>query len=83
MTALRSVPRSARQLLSQSAVCSKLTAASFARCASTEAPPVPDVETDSGLMAPIVERKGLAIMDPRKRASQRDHELPHGRLVRT
>ncbi|KAK8066361.1 mitochondrial 54S ribosomal protein YmL7/YmL5 [Apiospora hydei] len=77
--ALREVPRSARQLLQQPSAW-KPSVASLSRCASTEAgPAVPDVETESGLMTPVVERKGISIMDPRKRASRREHELPHSR----
>ncbi|KAK8038153.1 50S ribosomal subunit [Apiospora phragmitis] len=77
--ALREVPRSARQLLKQPSAW-KPSVTSLSRCASTEAgPAVPDVETESGLMTPIVEREGITIMDPRKRASRREHELPHSR----
>ncbi|KAK8002779.1 guanine deaminase [Apiospora arundinis] len=77
--ALREVPRSARKILKRPTAW-KPSVTSLSRCASTEAgPAVPDVETDSGLMTPVVERKGISIMDPRKRASRREHELPHSR----
>ncbi|GAP89101.2 putative 54S ribosomal protein l7 [Rosellinia necatrix] len=51
------------------------------RYASTGVTPpiVPDIELDSGLATPIVTRDSLKIVDPRKRASRRSHELPHER----
>jgi hypothetical protein len=80
MAALREVPRVGRQLLSS--VCHRRPCApSLQRRASTEATPpvIPDIETDSGLSSPIVTREGIQIVDPRKRASRRTHELPHER----
>ncbi|KAI3324981.1 ribosomal protein L5 [Xylariaceae sp. AK1471] len=81
MAALREVPRVGRQLLS-SVSHLRPCAPGLQRCASTEAttpPVVPDIEVDSGLAAPIVTREGIQIVDPRKRASRRTHELPHER----
>ncbi|KAI0398066.1 ribosomal protein L5 [Xylariaceae sp. FL0594] len=80
MSALREVPRAGKQLLSSVSPL-RLYAPSVQRCASTEAttPPVPDIEVDSGLAAPIISRDQVKIVDPRKRASRRNHELPHER----
>ncbi|KAI0490631.1 ribosomal protein L5 [Xylaria cf. heliscus] len=87
MATLREVPRAGRQLLnSASASYLRPCAPGIHRFASTEAAPpvVPsvelgDVELDSGLAGPIVTREGIQILDPRKRASRRAHELPHER----
>lgn len=60
------------------------------RCASTEAaaaapppictaPTIPDIEPESGLMVPVVDRSKINILAPRKRASRREHELYHMR----
>ncbi|KAI0122872.1 50S ribosomal subunit [Xylariales sp. AK1849] len=83
MSSLREVPRSARHLLKQSPAW-KPCASSLQRCVSTEAaataaPAISDIEVESGLATPIVEREGITIMDPRKRASRRKTELPHSR----
>ncbi|KAI1432639.1 ribosomal protein L5 [Xylaria sp. CBS 124048] len=83
MAALREVPRVGRQLLSSvSRRPSRVGVAGIQRCASTEAAPpviIPDIELDSGLAAPIVSREGIKLLDPRKRASRRNFELPHER----
>ncbi|KAI0157545.1 ribosomal protein L5 [Xylariaceae sp. FL1272] len=81
MAALREVPRVGRRLLGSVAQLGP-AAPALRRCASTEAAaaaPVPDIETDSSLSAPIVTRDIAQITDPRKRASRRNHELPHER----
>ncbi|KAI8630133.1 ribosomal protein L5 [Xylariaceae sp. FL1651] len=80
MAALREVPRVGKHLLSHVSYI-KPCVPSAQRCASTEAttPVVPDIELDSGLATPIVTRDGIQIVDPRKRASRRNHELPHER----
>ncbi|KAH9910083.1 54S ribosomal protein L7 [Xylariomycetidae sp. FL2044] len=89
-TTIRDLPRAGRQILT-SASHWKPCPTGFQRYASTDAastpsstpsesaPPVPDVEGDSGLMTPIVTREGIKITDPRRRASRRAHELPHER----
>ncbi|KAI1193798.1 ribosomal protein L5 [Nemania serpens] len=80
MASLREVPRVGRQLLS-SASHLRPYAAGIHRYASTETVPlvIPDIEPDSSLAAPIVTREGIKMVDPRKRASRRKHELPHER----
>ncbi len=80
MATLREAPRAGRQLLS-SVSHLRPCAPGIYRYASTETTPpvVPDIELDSGLAAPIVTREGITIVDPRKRASRRNHELPHER----
>ncbi|KAI0201099.1 ribosomal protein L5 [Astrocystis sublimbata] len=84
MATIREVPRAGRQLLSSVSHLRPYTPG-LRRYASTEASTVgspavsPDVELESGLAAPIVTRDGLKIVDPRKRASSRSHELPHER----
>ncbi|KAI1823179.1 ribosomal protein L5 [Xylaria intraflava] len=80
MAALREVPRVGRQLLS-SVPHRPSSLPGIQRCASTRATPpvVPDIELDSSLMVPIVSREDISVVDPRKRASRRSHELPHGR----
>ncbi|KAI0407447.1 ribosomal protein L5 [Xylaria palmicola] len=80
MATLREVPRAGRQLLS-SASHLRPCAPGLHRHASTEsAPPVvPDIELESGLATPIVTRDAVKIVDPRKRAIRRTHELPHER----
>lgn len=80
MATLREAPRAGRQLLS-SVSHLRLCAPGIYRYASTETTPpvVPDIELDSGLATPIVTREGITIVDPRKRASRRNHELPHER----
>ncbi|RYC56496.1 hypothetical protein CHU98_g9712 [Xylaria longipes] len=80
MASLREVPRAGKQLLN-SVSHLRPCVPGIHRYASTEATPpvVPDVELDSGLAAPIVTREGINIVDPRKRASRRNHELPHER----
>ncbi|KAI4868286.1 54S ribosomal protein L7 [Hypoxylon rubiginosum] len=80
MATLREVPRTGRQLLGTVSHW-KSCKASFQRCASTNTskPVIPDIEQESGLMAPIVTRDDTKIIAPRKRASQRTHELPHER----
>ncbi|TGJ75302.1 hypothetical protein E0Z10_g11024 [Xylaria hypoxylon] len=80
MTTLREAPRVGRQLLS-SVSHLRPRAPGLDRYASTESTPpvVPDVELDSGLATPIVTRESINILDPRKRASSRTHELPHER----
>ncbi|ORY71607.1 50S ribosomal subunit [Pseudomassariella vexata] len=80
---LREVPRSARHVLSRLS-CWKPSAPSFQRCASTtssneSASGIADLESESGLMSPIVQREQVSVMDPRKRASRRIQELPHSR----
>ncbi|KAK9769154.1 putative Ribosomal protein L5 C-terminal domain-containing protein [Seiridium cardinale] len=87
MASLREVPRSARHVLKASTL--QASASTFRRCASTEAaaaatpahsaPAIPDIESESGLATPIIERGQVKIEDPRKRASRRDMELPHSR----
>ncbi|KAK5630816.1 hypothetical protein RRF57_006531 [Xylaria bambusicola] len=80
MASLRKVPRVGRQLLG-SASHLKLCVPGIYRCASTESTPlpVPDIEIDSGLATPVVTREGIKVVDPRKRASRRNFELPHER----
>ncbi|KAI1076295.1 54S ribosomal protein L7 [Whalleya microplaca] len=89
MAALRGVPRAGRQLLSDASHC-KPCLTSLQRCVSTDstaspastaksAPVIPDIESDSGLAAPIVTRGDVRMVDPRKRASRRNYELPHER----
>ncbi|KAI2470330.1 54S ribosomal protein L7 [Annulohypoxylon bovei var. microspora] len=82
MAALREMPRASHQLLGTISRW-KPCATKFQRCASTEAatpaPVIPDIEHDSGLASPIVERESISITDPRKRASRRNFELPHER----
>ncbi|KAI2643522.1 ribosomal protein L5 [Xylaria nigripes] len=80
MAALREVPRAGRQLLSSMSHRPSYVP-SIRRCSSTEAalPDLPDIEVDSGLAGPIVTRGDVPILDPRKRASRRTHELPHER----
>ncbi|KAI0005193.1 ribosomal protein L5 [Xylariaceae sp. FL0662B] len=90
MAALRGVPRAGCPLLSKASHW-KPCPASLQRCASTDAtasaaahpvdstPVIPDIESDSGLASPVVTREGVSIVDPRKRASRRNHELPHER----
>ncbi|KAI0977432.1 ribosomal protein L5 [Xylaria arbuscula] len=77
MATLREAPRVGRQLLGSVSYL-RPSALGMYRCASTEStPPVtPDVELDSGLATPIVTREGIDIVDPRKRASRRNNELP-------
>ena len=90
MAALRDLPRAGRQLLGAAAAKSphwNPCTTSLRRCASSQAaaaaappqPPIPDIETDSGLAVPIVTRDDVRLVDPRKRASRRNHELPHER----
>ncbi|KAI1853701.1 hypothetical protein JX265_003966 [Neoarthrinium moseri] len=75
MASLREVSRSARHIVKSSS-----QAKPFQRCASTQAAPaIPDIEPESGLAAPIVDRGQVSIQDPRKRASRRPQELPHSR----
>ncbi|KAI1284470.1 ribosomal protein L5 [Xylaria sp. FL0933] len=80
MAALREAPRVGRQLLN-SVSHVRTCAPGIYRCASTENTPpvVPDIELDSGLATPIVTRDSIQIIDPRKRASRRNYELPHER----
>lgn len=83
MTALREMSRAGRQFLGGISHW-KHCPASFQRRASTEAtttsaPVIPDIEEDSGLRSPIVTKEDIKITDPRKRASRRNHELPHER----
>ncbi|KAI0810627.1 ribosomal protein L5, partial [Xylaria sp. FL0064] len=80
MAMLREAPRVGRQLL-RSVSHVRPCAPGFYRCASTENTPpvVHDIELDSGLATPIVTREGTQIIDPRKRASRRNYELPHER----
>ncbi|KAI0379884.1 54S ribosomal protein L7 [Hypomontagnella monticulosa] len=88
MATLREIPRASRQLLGTVSHW-KPCPAKLRRCASTETSasatspiepvPVPDIEQDSGLTSPIVERKDIKVTDPRRRASRRNYELPHER----
>ncbi|EMR61678.1 putative 54s ribosomal protein l7 protein [Eutypa lata UCREL1] len=79
MAALREFPRARRQLFNAASHW-KPCASNLRRCASTEAAaPVPDIETESGLATPIVTREDVPLVDPRKRASRRNYELPHER----
>ncbi|KAI0167136.1 54S ribosomal protein L7 [Hypoxylon sp. FL1284] len=82
MATLRDIPRTGRQLLGTVSHW-KPRQLTLQRCASTEAaaskPSIPDIEQDSGLTTPIVTREDVKIIAPRKRASQRNHELPHER----
>ncbi|KAH6652217.1 50S ribosomal subunit [Truncatella angustata] len=83
MASLREVPRAARNVLKASTL--QPSASTFRRCASTDAssartaPAIPDIETESGLATPIVDRGSIKIEDPRRRASRRESELPHSR----
>ncbi|KAI1812882.1 ribosomal protein L5 [Poronia punctata] len=80
MSALRDAPRVGKKLLGSSSL--RFCTPGIVRCASTEAPisqVVPDIEPESGLAVPIVAREDVKIIDPRKRASRRNFELPHER----
>ncbi|KAH8664087.1 ribosomal L5P family protein [Xylariales sp. PMI_506] len=90
MTVLREVSRSSRPFLKPSAAW-KSCGQSFSRSVSTNAAPAtassptnsapihPDIEASSGLNAPIVDKESAVILGPKKRASRRPQELPHGR----
>ncbi|KAF2966828.1 hypothetical protein GQX73_g6743 [Xylaria multiplex] len=80
MATIREAQLVGRQLLS-SVSHLRPCAPGIHRYASTETTPpiVPDIELDSGLATPIVTRESISILDPRKRASRRNHELPHER----
>ncbi|KAI0540047.1 ribosomal L5P family protein [Xylaria digitata] len=80
MATIREAQLVGRQLLS-SVSHLRPCAPGIHRYASTESTPpvVPDIELDSGLATPIVTRESISILDPRKRASKRNHELPHER----
>ncbi|KAI1407269.1 54S ribosomal protein L7 [Hypoxylon sp. FL1857] len=82
MAALRDVPRAGRQLLSATSrwkPCSTHLQRSASTEATASAPVISDIEQDSGLASPVVTREDVKITDPRKRASRRNHELPHER----
>ncbi|KAH7033126.1 ribosomal L5P family protein [Microdochium trichocladiopsis] len=82
MAALREAPRIGGLLgtLSRApnAVCARRFASteSVAKSAKAE---ISDIETSSSLEAPVVGPKDVKLQNPRRRASRRSLELPHGR----